>query len=166
MEDPDSPDGMFIFGSYWNGIHQFSFKNPPTKFLYAPVEAVITNHTSTAENNDVSAVVEGGTMFKYADFYYLFFSVGKCCNKPPELAKAGDEYRVAVCRSQDVKGPYVDADGKSCKTENGGTTVLASHHDVYSPGGQGVILDEESKRVAMYYHYGMCKRIGAYGNPP
>ena len=156
------PDPLhFTFGSYWSGIQQFSL--PSHDRLMAldgsltrseDIGTLITNSTAGA------AVVEGGTMYKNDKFYFLFFSVGACCNTPPNLAAPGDEYRVAVCRSESVTGPYVDRDGRSCKDQNGGTTVLASHGDVYAPGGQGVMKLGDGKdggREVMYYHYGECK---------
>jgi arabinan endo-1,5-alpha-L-arabinosidase len=45
----------------------------------------------------------------------------------------------------------VDAAGASCLT-GGGTIVLASHDNVYAPGGQGVYNDPVEGWV-LYYHY-------------
>jgi arabinan endo-1,5-alpha-L-arabinosidase len=59
-----------------------------------------------------------------------------------------------VCRANAITGPYRDAAGKDCLTENGGTIVLASHGDVYAPGGQGIMVDPKSEREVVYYHYG------------
>lgn len=66
----------------------------------------------------------------------------------------GNEYRINVCVSTTINGAYVsplppnktptrsltdtaqvDRNGVSCRT-SGGTTVLASHDNVYGPGGQ------------------------------
>jgi arabinan endo-1,5-alpha-L-arabinosidase len=41
--------------------------------------------------------------------------------------------------------------------ENGGTTILASHGDIYAPGGQGVMVHPEDGRTVIYYHYGKRK---------
>jgi arabinan endo-1,5-alpha-L-arabinosidase len=71
------------------------------------------------------------------DYYYLFFSSGTCCNEPPDLVPQGEEYHVMVCRSTEPTGGFVDQEGNDCLTDNGGTLVLASHDDVYAPGGQG-----------------------------
>ena len=58
-----------------------------------------------------------------------------------------------VCRSTVPTGPFVDKRGKDCR-QGGGELVLASHGDVYAPGGQGVVYDEGVKGVVLYYHYG------------
>lgn len=158
----DEPDEAlyFTFGSYWSGIQQFSL--PSYQHLMAldgsiaqanNIHTLITNSTAGA------AVVEGAITYKHDGYYYLFFSVGACCNTPAiSLAPPGDEYHVAVCRAQAVTGPYFDREGRDCRTQNGGTTILASHGDVYAPGGQGVMKlpDEDGKegRDIMYYHYG------------
>ncbi|KAJ4405336.1 hypothetical protein N0V91_005286 [Didymella pomorum] len=105
----DSTDDIlyFTFGSYWSGIQQFSL--PSHEYLMA-LDGV-PNHMSeihriVANTSVAAAVVEGGITFKNDKYYYLFFSVGLCCNTPENgLAPPGDEYRVAVCRAQKVTGP-------------------------------------------------------------
>ncbi|KAF2998923.1 hypothetical protein E8E13_006144 [Curvularia kusanoi] len=144
----------FTFGSYWSGIQQFPIASPQDLQTVdgsitdaESIHPIVTNSTANA------AVVEGAITYKHDDRYYLFFSVGACCNIPPNLAPPGDEYRVAVCRADAVTGPYTDREGKNCKTDNGGTTVLASHGDVYAPGGQGVMKLSGEDREVLYYHY-------------
>lgn len=46
----------------------------------------------------------------------------------------------------------VDREGRSCLSDNGGSTLLASHGNVYAPGGQGV-FEDNSKGFILYYHY-------------
>ncbi len=59
-----------------------------------------------------------------------------------------------VCRSSHPTGPFVDKAGRNCMTDDGGTLVLASHDNVYAPGGQGVIYDAAAMRSPLlYYHY-------------
>lgn len=153
QDSPISPL-YFTFGSYWFGIHQFTL--PSSAHLMAfdtastAIHPLITNSTADA------AVVEGATTWKHDNAYYMFFSVGACCNtptSPPYLAPPGDEYHIAVCRAQDITGPYADRDGRDCRTQNGGTTILASHGGVYAPGGQGVMTVKKGRDV-IYYHYG------------
>ncbi|KAF1924925.1 glycoside hydrolase family 43 protein [Didymella exigua CBS 183.55] len=151
----DSPDDTlyFTFGSYWSGIQQFAL--PSHEYLMA-VDGTQTRsediHTIVTNTTVAAAVVEGAVTFKHGGCYYLFFSVGLCCNTPTVgLAAPGDEYRIAVCRAEKVTGPYVDRDGRDCR-QSGGSTVLASHGDVYAPGGQGVLGMDDGWDV-MYYHY-------------
>lgn len=77
--------------------------------------------------------------------------MGKWCNTlEVGLAAPGDAYRITVCRAEKVTGPYDDRDGKDCK-QSEGSTLMASHGEVYSPGGQGVMRTEDGRDV-MYYH--------------
>jgi arabinan endo-1,5-alpha-L-arabinosidase len=149
-QESESDPIYFTFGSYWSGVHQLTLNSPNSLMAFdgqvSDIQTLITNTTANY------AVVEGATTWKHDTFYFVFFSVGKCCNKAPYLAPPGDEYHIAVCRAKSVTGPYFDRDGKDCQMQNGGTTILASHGDVYAPGGQGV-MTYEGKDV-MYYHYG------------
>ncbi|EFQ94984.1 hypothetical protein CFE70_004043 [Pyrenophora teres f. teres 0-1] len=159
QENPDSPI-YFTFGSYWNGIYQvelFYHDDLLTFGGWAQQNNRISNVIRNTSTN--AAVVEGATMHKEKDFYYMFYSVGQCCNTPKngfvarDLAPDGLVYHVVVCRSKAPNGPFQDRDGKSCLDQNGGTTILASHGDIYAPGGQGVMIDPQSGRTVMYYHY-------------
>ncbi|KAF2193246.1 glycoside hydrolase family 43 protein [Zopfia rhizophila CBS 207.26] len=151
FRESDSSPIYFTFGSYWDDIFQLTLDRPPMKFSNSPIKNIVSNRTQNA------AVSEGAYQFVWGEgdkkFYYIFYSAGACCNTPPNLAKPGDEYRIAVCRSRSITGPYVDQSGKDCLTQNGGTVILASHGDVYAPGGQGVLFDPDMKRPVIYYHY-------------
>jgi arabinan endo-1,5-alpha-L-arabinosidase len=148
------------FGSYWNGIQQVELNADDNSggnidgglLAYIGNGDDIKNIISNTTQN--FAVQEGATIYKNANLYYIFFSVGKCCQPQRELVTPGDEYHVVGCRSDRITGPYFDKNGRDCLMENGGTTVLASHGDVYAPGGQGIMLDPKSERTVMYYHYG------------
>jgi hypothetical protein len=80
---------------------------------------------------------------------------------PPNLVSPGNEYHIAVCRADSITGPYYDKDGKNCLTENGGTTILASHGDIYAPGGQEVMAHPDNDKTVMYYHYGKSTRVAS-----
>lgn len=153
FQDTPSETLYFTFGSYLSGIQQFSL--PSQEYLMA-LDGVLGRveeiHPIATNTSAAAAVVEGAITFKNDNHYYLFFSVGLCCNTPQSgLAPPGDEYRVAVCRAEKVTGPYVDRNGRDCR-QSGGSTILASHGDVYAPGGQGVMRMEDGSDM-MYYHY-------------
>jgi arabinan endo-1,5-alpha-L-arabinosidase len=149
-----------MFGSFWSGIQQVELNanddnkdgNMDGLLAYTgdgqDIKNIISNTTLSP------LVVEGATIYKHANVYYIFFSVGKCCEPSRESVRPGDEYHVVVCRSDSITGPFFDKDGKNCLTENGGTTILASQGDVWAPGGQGVMWDENMEKDVMYYHYG------------
>ena len=142
-----------IFGSYWTGIQRIEMNNPPVEHSgQGTPQNIIRNATASP------AVIEGAFQFKWntqgKDYYYVFFSSGNCCVAPPNLPPPGDEYKIMVCRSENIAGPFTDRDGKDC-LHAGGTEVLGSHGDIYAPGGQGVM--EDNGRTVMYYHYGECE---------
>ncbi|KAB5578186.1 glycoside hydrolase, family 43 [Coniochaeta sp. 2T2.1] len=135
------------FGSFWADIYQ------------APMNAAATAPSSSsyqiAYNSSGSHAVEGAFMYYRSGYYYLFFSSGTCCGYDTSKPSTGNEYRIHVCRSTNVNGPFVDKTGKSC-TAGGGTVVLESHSYVYGPGGQGVVADSNYGTI-LYYHYANTK---------
>ncbi|KAH3971784.1 arabinan endo-1,5-alpha-L-arabinosidase [Parastagonospora nodorum] len=156
QESRDSP-AYFTFGSYWSGIQQIEMNNHDELLAWGGDERDIRTIISNTTAN--FAVQEGAIVYKNEEFFYVFFSVGQCCRRDFELALPGDEYHIVVCRAERIIGPYFDRKGRNCLTQNGGTTVLASHGDMYAPGGQGVMLDPKSERTVVYYHY-VKKSVG------
>jgi len=155
QETPSSP--LYLsFGSGWKGIFQTTASTPPLTSSSSSSVNLAYNST-VPPGQDYTSVTEGSYQFWWQNgsekWYYLFYSSGACCNVPPNLAKEGDEYKMMVCRSASQSGPFVDKAGRNCLTENGGTLILASHGDVYAPGGQGVLFDPTVGRPVIYYHY-------------
>ncbi|KAK4145076.1 glycosyl hydrolase [Dichotomopilus funicola] len=146
INEPGTSNYFLTFGSFWNGIHRV--RVTPTQ-THGSVYQVAFDPSDTA--------MEGPTVFKNGDYYYLFFSKGSCCGYDANRPAAGKEYRIMVCRSSAATGPFADKNGKSCQS-GGGTLVLGSHDWVYGPGGQGVYQDPTNGPV-LYYHY-VDTRIG------
>lgn len=143
----EAADGSYYmnFGSFWSDIQQVAMSSSATS---------TSGSSYNIAYNSTSDHAEEGSFVYYSsttEYYYLFFSAGACCGYDTDKPAAGEEYSIRVCRSTSVTGPFVDADDVAC-TENGGTTVLASHGTVYGPGGQGVYADPEHGSV-LYYHY-------------
>ncbi|KAL4867086.1 Arabinan endo-1,5-alpha-L-arabinosidase C [Aspergillus spectabilis] len=133
------------FGSYWNGLHQVPLANAVTLGEGASARQI-------AYNSSGSHAIEAAYVFYRRGWWYLTFSSGQAGGYVENLPSPGMEYRVNVCRSREGTGGFVDRNGRSCLTENGGTTLLASHGNVYGPGGQGVFEDSVRGWV-LYYHY-------------
>lgn len=55
---------------------------------------------------------EGTNIYKKGKYYYLFASIGSCCNG------VNASYQVVVGRSENLLGPYVDKDGKDMLKNN------------------------------------------------
>lgn len=60
--------------------------------------------------------------------------------------------QVFVGRSTSAHGPFIDQSGVDM-VNNGGTLVIASHGDVFAPGGEGVFTDSKSGKDIFVYHY-------------
>ncbi|KAH6845847.1 glycosyl hydrolase [Chaetomium sp. MPI-CAGE-AT-0009] len=146
INEPGTSNYFLTFGSFWNGIYRV--RVTPTQTNGAPYQ-IAFDPSDTA--------IEGPTVFKNGNFYYLFFSKGTCCGYDKNRPAAGKEYRILASRSSSPVGPFVDRNGRSCRS-GGGTIVLESHNWVYGPGGQGVYQDPTNGPV-LYYHY-VDTRIG------
>ncbi|GAB1192670.1 hypothetical protein APSETT444_001863 [Aspergillus pseudonomiae] len=130
------------FGSYWQGLYQINLAGPLKIGNQAPARL--------AYNATGNHAIEAPFLFHQNNFFYLFFSSGKANGYDTNFPAPGEEYRINVCRSSTGRGDFVDKNGVSC-LESGGTTVLASHDNVYGPGGQGVLNDKQGP--VLYYHY-------------
>ena len=64
-------------------------------------------------------------------WFYLFISLDSCCRG------LDSTYKIAVGRSQQVTGPYLDRTGVPL-LEGGGTVLLATNGAEIGPGGQSV----------------------------
>ncbi|KAH7120015.1 endo-alpha-1,5-arabinanase precursor [Dendryphion nanum] len=146
----DGSNYLMFFGSFWADLFQVKMANPPIKTAGGTT-------TQVAFKPEGTHAQEGPFVYKYGNYYYLFFSVGSCCGFDKNRPAKGAEYKIQVCRSSSATGGYVDKSGVKC-TAGGGTTVLESHGNVYGPGGQGVFNDPSLGPV-LYYHY-VDTRIG------
>lgn len=137
------------FGSHILGLFQIEmtdFKTPKTKL---PGKHIAGHNGREAE---------GGFLYKSPDspYYFLFFSDGVTLfggGRPP----AGAEYKVRVGRSLSPSGPFLDKTGDDLTTNMpespSGSIVLASHDNIYAPGGQSLFRDTVSGRDVMAYHW-------------
>ena len=77
---------------------------------------------------------EGAYVYRKGRYYYLFLSRGSCCEGPYST------YALYVGRSEQLLGPYVDAQGRDLR-DQGGTLVLAANEHWVGPGHNSVIAD-------------------------
>ncbi|OCH91227.1 glycoside hydrolase family 43 protein [Obba rivulosa] len=138
---------VLTFGSFWDDLFQVN--------LADDLRTVINTPEHVSFNSTPPQPEEGAFLWKHDDFYYLFFSSGTCCGfNASALPAPGDEYKVFVGRSESAHGPFLDANGVDLRS-SGGTLVLASHGNIYAPGGQGIFIDQSagSEREVFVYHY-------------
>ena len=89
------------------------------------------------------AQYEGSYIFKKDGYYYYMGSTGKCCEG------ANSTYNVRVGRATNIRGPYIDSDGKdlrlSVSTSTYGDIVVyskKSNTDVKGPGHNSIMVDD------------------------
>ncbi|MEM1270985.1 MAG: family 43 glycosylhydrolase [Bacteroidota bacterium] len=100
----------------------------------------------------VATFGEGAFTFQRGGYYYLFLSLGGCCNGVEST------YYTVVGRSENVFGPYVDREGRSFSETYDGAypgTVVASgvkgETRFIGPGHPGVL--EIDGRLCFTFHY-------------
>ncbi|EDN07617.1 glycosyl hydrolase [Histoplasma capsulatum] len=139
----------FNFGSYWGGLYQLGMNGDATK------ASSLSSAINLAYEPGSNHGIEASYLYRNNDDYFLFFSWGQAGDFDIHPPPKGKEYRIKACRSSKASGPFTGPDGRPC-TEGGGMTVLASHDDIFGPGGQGVMTHPEYGPV-LYYHYSNTK---------
>ena len=107
------------FGSFWDGIKLVRLTDD-LNAVAEPQEWYSISHrqrsVSVKSEDAGDGAVEAPFIMKHGEYYYLFVSFDYCCRG------LKSDYKVAVGRSKDVRGPYLDRDGKSM--EYGGGTII------------------------------------------
>lgn len=89
---------------------------------------------------------EGTNIYKKNGYYYLFASIGSCCNG------VNSSYKVVVGRSTDLLGPYVDKKGKGM-LDNSWELVLEGNMQKWiGPGHNSTIIQDDKGTDWMIYH--------------
>ncbi|WP_099159517.1 family 43 glycosylhydrolase [Virgibacillus ndiopensis] len=89
---------------------------------------------------------EAPNIIERNDYFYFFGSRGSCCEG------AASTYHVAVGRSKNVEGPYVDKDGNFL-INNGGTVVLQGDPNgkFAGPGHNTIVTDDDQQDWIVYH---------------
>ncbi len=145
VDDEGTP--WMNFGSFWGGIKMVKL-NEDLK-IAEPQEWVTLSRRprsfDLSDDNPGDGAVEAPFIYKRGDYYYLFVSFDYCCRGEHST------YKIAVGRSRDVKGPYLDKEGIRMD-QNGGTTLLEGHEEWAGVGHCGVHrIDEKDYMVAHAY---------------
>lgn len=123
--DPDlvidaNNEPWLTFGSFWSGIKLVKLD---------PSTMKPTGGFYSLANKDGG--IEAPTIVHRDGFYYLFVSVGKCCDG------VNSTYRILYGRSRNVTGPYLDRSGRDMR--NGGGSLLDGGNERWAgPGGQDI----------------------------
>lgn len=137
------------FGSFWGDIYQVE--------LETPLKVGSNTPHQIAYNETLNHREEGSFMYQHGAYHYLFISSGIAGGYTKTTPPPGAEYHISVCRSSGGSGGFVDQSGQDC-LKSGGTVVLASHGQVFGPGGQGVLNDKDLGPVLYYHYYPLAKK--------
>ena len=92
---------------------------------------------------------EGAMIYKRGKYYYLFCSVGSCCEGE------NSTYRTVVGRATSLKGPYTNKQGGSM-VDNNYTTIISGDSRWKGPGHNSeIITDDEGQTWLLYHSYDM-----------
>ena len=142
--DPRAASAAWLtYGSFWSGIKQRRL-DPETGKL-DPRDP--QTYSLAAQPRDRGHGIEGASLIEHGGYYYLFASVGICCDIPIER----DTYRQIVGRSRSVHGPFTGEDGSKL-TEGGGTVLLGSNSLWLAPGGGSVYQDPQTGETLLAFH--------------
>ncbi|HLU29990.1 MAG TPA: family 43 glycosylhydrolase [Glycomyces sp.] len=130
--DADGTHWM-VYGSWWEGIHVVELDWPSGK---------VASGAQPIRLATKGGGIEGPSMTRHGDYYYLFTSIGRCC------AGADSTYQITVGRSTSPTGPFVDANGVDMRN-GGGTVVLGGHGGYVAAGGQSI-----HRGLMAYHSYG------------
>lgn len=143
VEDAKGEPWM-VFGSFWSGIKMFKLNAERTKPA-EPQQWYSLAHRAApalkAGEKAPPAEIEGPHILKKNGYYYLFVSWGLCCKGKDST------YHVAVGRSKEVTGPYLDKTGKDM-AKGGGSLVIVpnkswkgvGHNSAYTFDGKDVMV--------------------------
>lgn len=129
----------FSFGSFWDGIMAFEL-NPDGSRKGDDL-------THLAWKNEIEAPV----FLRRCGYYYLFVTWGLCC--PGEGRSVNQlTYRVAVGRSENILGPYVDKNGVAM-TDGGGTLIVEGDGVNWAAAGHSDVIVDGDAIYHLYHAY-------------
>ncbi|MBQ7690998.1 MAG: family 43 glycosylhydrolase [Muribaculaceae bacterium] len=88
---------------------------------------------------------EAPYVYKRGDYYYLFCSIGACCEG------ARSTYETVVGRATNLFGPYYDKEGMPM-LGNACTIMLTTNDVCIAPGHNSRIIEDEAGKTWMFFH--------------
>lgn len=89
---------------------------------------------------------EATNIYKKNGYYYLFASIGSCCNN------INSTYKVVVGRSKELLGPYVDKKGKGMLDNSWELVLEGDMQKWIGPGHNSEIIQDDEGTEWMIYH--------------
>ncbi len=146
-----------LFGSFWGGLQLVDLNRegfiaegckPRPIASRIPYSSVKAFNADFGKPSIEANPVEGGFVFLYQGYYYLFASHDFCCRG------SASSYHIVVGRSKNPEGPFIDED--ELDMLQGGGTLLRdgfSFDRWAGPGHNSIFLDEDGKSYMVYHAY-------------
>lgn len=146
LDDNRTP--WLVFGSFWNGMKLVKLDSNLSKPAQ-PEEwytvAARKRSFDIADSLAGDAAIEAPFIFRKGEFYYLFVSHDYCCRGEQS------DYKVVVGRAANVKGPYVDKEGRLL-TQGGGTLIVQGDKKFHG-AGHNAVETFDGKDYILYHGY-------------
>ena len=132
----------WLFWGSFNGIYAVQLSDDGMNVLNGDLEAAKKNKVKIA-----GTAFEAPYICKRGDYYYMFASVGACCNAMLST------YTTVVGRSTSLLGPYVSKSGVSM-LDNGYDVVIRANDHFVGPGHNSeIVTDSEGNEFILYHSY-------------
>lgn len=145
---PNSIDPYFFTENGQNYLFWGSFSDADTQGTYG-VE-LDKNGTAVPDLNQKFKVAAGDfeavVIHKRKEYYYFIGSKGSCC----EGEKSS--YHVLVGRSRNLKGPYIDRQGRDLAQRGSGTLLLKGNRRFVGTGHTSRIITDDEGNDWILYH--------------
>lgn len=162
----DSPTGPFEVKGYVfdsrevnveNSIDQFFYEENGTYYmLWGSFFGIYIMELDIAEDFTITpkletkrqiagTAYEGINLWKRDGYYYLFASIGSCCEG------GNSTYTTVVGRSKDLLGPYVNKQGEKM-LENKHEIILHGNDRFVGTGHNSVLMEDDKRDTWMLYH--------------
>ncbi len=124
------------FGSFWSGIKLIQLQEDGTALSATNREMYSIASRSKkdfpmADTSSTNGAIEAPFIYKKQQYYYLFVSFDLCCRGEKST------YKIAVGRSANITGPYLDKDGIDM-LYGGGTILATGDANWYAVGHNGI----------------------------
>jgi len=114
------------------------------KSLYSPEQL---KRNQTMQNG----AIEAPFLFRKDGMWYLFASWDRCCRG------VNSTYKIIVGRSQDIRGPYLDKDGKRL-VRGGGTIVAVGDGENWAAAGHAAAYTFQGADYLAFHAYDLKDR--------
>lgn len=130
------------YGSFWGGLYQRKVEARTGRLIRGG-----TQYHLAQQPRDRRGALEGASLIEHNGWYYLFASVGLCCEIPIER----DTYQEIVGRSRSPHGPFLDQRGQPL-LQGGGSILLSGDQNWLAPGGGSLWQSSDGQQTLIAFH--------------